>query len=236
MGGAVEPDLRSTATTPTPTPHSYHQTTHADIEKAESTPSDCDQNPDIPRVFPYTEIKDMAGNIAKIGTRSSTSNSPNSASMVLVPVNVPDEDGTPSIKRHLPGQPRVRLDDIHPEKHWKELSDYLDENHLTRKLDGMFKWMKYVFVGFPFQPLEPSSGYRTKTFRSKLHPFFTSCLSTISTRTTEKSRLTNIRVFTWSGTMNGSTSNPFRPTSTVLPSGSTSPTHSRKSTGLLSAS
>lgn len=91
----------------------------------------------------------MAGNIAKIGTRPSTSNSPESKSMVLVPVRVPDEDGTPTLKRHLPGQPRVRLDEMQPEKHWKELSDYLDENHLTTKLDGMFKWMKYVFVQTP---------------------------------------------------------------------------------------
>ncbi|EAA35139.1 hypothetical protein GE21DRAFT_1877 [Neurospora crassa] len=144
MGAAVEPDLKSTATTPTP--HSFPCST-LDIETAESQPSDCDVNLKIPKVFPCENIKEMAGNVARIGIRPY--NSTNPTSMALVPVETPNEDGTTTVKRHLPGQPRVRLDDQNPGSHWKTLTTYLNENHLTTKLDGMFKYMKYVFVQTP---------------------------------------------------------------------------------------
>ncbi|KAK3955659.1 hypothetical protein QBC32DRAFT_22167 [Pseudoneurospora amorphoporcata] len=143
MGAAVESDLRSTTTTPTP--HSIPQT--VDIEKAESQPSDCDLNPEIPQIFPCENIKDMTGNVARIGTRQSDTT--NTTSMVLVPVGIKSEDNTTTFKCHLPGQPRIRLDEQNPGSHWDTLSDYLKENHLTTKLDGMFKWMKYVFVQTP---------------------------------------------------------------------------------------
>ncbi|CCC07949.1 hypothetical protein SMACR_01512 [Sordaria macrospora] len=143
MEAATKSDLRSTATTPTP--HSAPLT--LDIEKAESQLSDCNLSPTVPRVFPYTNIKNMKGNMAKIGTQPS--HNPNLTSMDLVPVPTKNDDGTTTLKCHLPGQPRVRLDEKNPGSHWLPLSEYLDDNHLTTKLDGMFKWMKYVFVQTP---------------------------------------------------------------------------------------
>lgn len=53
-------------------------------------------------------------------------------------------------KPYLPGQPRIRLDRHKPGPDGKDpLLKYLEEQHSTRKLDGLLPLMRYIFVQTP---------------------------------------------------------------------------------------